>query len=109
MAIVLCRARWRSPTVNVFFGSFSSHSQRQTTRKVSPLFRFGAPLNSSTTPCTISAIWFTKVITFDCNTSVAMLKFRMLIIPSTQLIRRPGIITFTEALSPPLMFSRTLR
>ena len=47
-----------------------------------PSFLFTAPQHSSTTPCTISAIWFTKVITLPCSTSVAVLKFRMRAMPT---------------------------
>mmetsp|Transcript_98920 Transcript_98920/g.185840 ORF Transcript_98920/g.185840 Transcript_98920/m.185840 type:complete len:203 (-) Transcript_98920:85-693(-) len=66
-------------------------------RKVSPLFLFAAPPNSSMTPWTISAIWLTKVITLPCSTSVAVLKFSILVFPRMQSIFVPSIIAFTPA------------
>mmetsp|Transcript_6320 Transcript_6320/g.17353 ORF Transcript_6320/g.17353 Transcript_6320/m.17353 type:complete len:222 (-) Transcript_6320:1153-1818(-) len=89
----------------------NSHSMpvvRQMTRKVSPLFLLGAPWNSSVTPCTISATWFTKFITSVCSTSVTMLKSWMRTLPMTQSTRRPATMAQTEALCCPRMFWVTM-
>mmetsp|Transcript_95233 Transcript_95233/g.213285 ORF Transcript_95233/g.213285 Transcript_95233/m.213285 type:complete len:277 (-) Transcript_95233:1339-2169(-) len=75
-------------------GSASSlmSSKRQMTRKLSPLFLFGAPWNSSAMPCTISAIWLQNVLIFACSTSVVMLKSRTRTTPMMVLTAVPGII-----------------
>mmetsp|Transcript_24345 Transcript_24345/g.56552 ORF Transcript_24345/g.56552 Transcript_24345/m.56552 type:complete len:213 (-) Transcript_24345:1823-2461(-) len=65
--------------------------------KVSPLFLLAAPWNSLTTPWTTSAIWFTNVITFACNTSVAVLKSLILATATMHSTRSPGIIASTTA------------
>mmetsp|Transcript_5802 Transcript_5802/g.9935 ORF Transcript_5802/g.9935 Transcript_5802/m.9935 type:complete len:230 (-) Transcript_5802:1385-2074(-) len=76
----------------------------QITRKVSPVFLFGAPWNSLQTPCTISAIWLENIITFACSTSVAVLKSRTRITPTMHSHLRPGTMALTPAESEPLMF-----
>mmetsp|Transcript_96370 Transcript_96370/g.256051 ORF Transcript_96370/g.256051 Transcript_96370/m.256051 type:complete len:231 (-) Transcript_96370:1314-2006(-) len=73
----------------------------QMVRKASPLFLFAAPWNSSTTPCTISAIWFTKRMTSAWSTSVAVLKSRMRVEPTTHSTLVPSTMTTTFALSEP--------
>mmetsp|Transcript_134813 Transcript_134813/g.252095 ORF Transcript_134813/g.252095 Transcript_134813/m.252095 type:complete len:210 (+) Transcript_134813:1088-1717(+) len=72
---------------------------------MSPLFLFAAPWNSSTQPCTISAIWLTKFIIFDCSTSVATLKSRIFTLPIMHSTRTPGIMALTPALSEPCMLA----
>mmetsp|Transcript_148342 Transcript_148342/g.458530 ORF Transcript_148342/g.458530 Transcript_148342/m.458530 type:complete len:246 (+) Transcript_148342:222-959(+) len=72
-------------------------------RKVSPLFLFGAPWNSSTTPCTISAMRLTNVITWACSTSVAMEKSRIRREPMMHSTRMPSTMALTQALSTPSM------
>mmetsp|Transcript_60755 Transcript_60755/g.172693 ORF Transcript_60755/g.172693 Transcript_60755/m.172693 type:complete len:304 (+) Transcript_60755:919-1830(+) len=82
----------------------SSHSDvRQITRNLSPQFLLAAPWNSSTTPCTISAIWFTKVMMLSCSTSVAILKFLMRVAPMMHSTRVPSTIASTLALSNTFM------
>mmetsp|Transcript_51607 Transcript_51607/g.116170 ORF Transcript_51607/g.116170 Transcript_51607/m.116170 type:complete len:278 (-) Transcript_51607:1377-2210(-) len=81
----------------------STPDNLQTTRKVSPLFLFAAPWNSSTTPCTISAIWFTNVMTLSWSTSVAMLKSRIRAAPIMHSTRVPSTIASTFALSKTFM------
>mmetsp|Transcript_75622 Transcript_75622/g.231448 ORF Transcript_75622/g.231448 Transcript_75622/m.231448 type:complete len:236 (+) Transcript_75622:756-1463(+) len=83
-------------------------SSRQTTRKVSPEFLFTDPPYWSTMPCTISATWFTKVMTLPCRTSVAVLKFRMRALPMMQSTREPSIMASTWAELPPLMLFLTM-
>mmetsp|Transcript_108712 Transcript_108712/g.306363 ORF Transcript_108712/g.306363 Transcript_108712/m.306363 type:complete len:280 (+) Transcript_108712:844-1683(+) len=78
--------------------------RRQTSKKESPMFLFGAPWYSSTQPCTISPTWFTKTITFSFNTSVACMKFLMQQKPMMASTFEPGTIAFTPALAPPFMF-----
>mmetsp|Transcript_83810 Transcript_83810/g.260462 ORF Transcript_83810/g.260462 Transcript_83810/m.260462 type:complete len:229 (-) Transcript_83810:927-1613(-) len=73
----------------------------QIVRKESPVFLFAAPLNSSTTPCTISATWFTNPMTSAWSTSVAMLKSRMRVEPMMHSTRLPSTMTTTLALSAP--------
>mmetsp|Transcript_95540 Transcript_95540/g.247409 ORF Transcript_95540/g.247409 Transcript_95540/m.247409 type:complete len:229 (+) Transcript_95540:1214-1900(+) len=85
------------------FAASMSTSFLQIMRKKSPLFLLAYPWNSSTTPCTISAIWFTKVITFACSTSVAVLKSRMRAAPIMHSTRFPSIMASTQALSTPCM------
>mmetsp|Transcript_34065 Transcript_34065/g.101634 ORF Transcript_34065/g.101634 Transcript_34065/m.101634 type:complete len:232 (+) Transcript_34065:212-907(+) len=74
---------------------------RQMARKASPVFLFAAPWNSSTTPCTISAIWFTKAMTSAWSTSVAMPKSRIRAAPMMHSTRVPSTMTTTLALSAP--------
>mmetsp|Transcript_5556 Transcript_5556/g.14121 ORF Transcript_5556/g.14121 Transcript_5556/m.14121 type:complete len:238 (+) Transcript_5556:884-1597(+) len=83
--------------------SFALSSTRQMTRNMSPLFLFGAPRHSLTTPCTISAIWLTKVMILACSTSVATLKSRTRATPMMHSTRVPGIMASTPALAPPFM------
>mmetsp|Transcript_95236 Transcript_95236/g.213298 ORF Transcript_95236/g.213298 Transcript_95236/m.213298 type:complete len:225 (+) Transcript_95236:185-859(+) len=81
---------------------------RQMIKKVSPMFLFAAPWNSSTTPCTISAMRLTNCITSSCSTSVAVLKSHMRTLPTMQSTRRPETIAFTPDVSEPLMFCETM-
>mmetsp|Transcript_9628 Transcript_9628/g.26151 ORF Transcript_9628/g.26151 Transcript_9628/m.26151 type:complete len:231 (-) Transcript_9628:54-746(-) len=67
-------------------------SRRQMTRKLSPLFLFGAPWNSSQTPWTISAIWLQKALILACSTSVVTLKSRTRTTPMMVFTTVPGII-----------------
>mmetsp|Transcript_95904 Transcript_95904/g.254775 ORF Transcript_95904/g.254775 Transcript_95904/m.254775 type:complete len:342 (-) Transcript_95904:590-1615(-) len=85
---------------------FSGHApeRRQTMRKESPMFLFGAPWKSSTQPCTISPTWFTKTMTFSFSTSVAFVKLRMLQKPMMASTFCPGTIASTPALWLPFMF-----
>mmetsp|Transcript_166903 Transcript_166903/g.535763 ORF Transcript_166903/g.535763 Transcript_166903/m.535763 type:complete len:214 (+) Transcript_166903:831-1472(+) len=76
---------------------------RQIMRKKSPLFLLAYPWNSSMTPCTISAIWLTKVMTLDWSTSVAVPKSRIRVAPMIHSTRMPSIIASTHALSTPFM------
>mmetsp|Transcript_77459 Transcript_77459/g.237078 ORF Transcript_77459/g.237078 Transcript_77459/m.237078 type:complete len:248 (-) Transcript_77459:1549-2292(-) len=91
--------RWDEGSVS----SLPLSPNRQMTRNDSPLFLLGAPKYSFTTPWTISAIWFTKVMILDCSTSVAVLKSRIRTTPMMHSTRRPGIMASTPALSPPRM------
>mmetsp|Transcript_40845 Transcript_40845/g.116550 ORF Transcript_40845/g.116550 Transcript_40845/m.116550 type:complete len:224 (+) Transcript_40845:310-981(+) len=75
----------------------------QISMNVSPFCLLAAPWNSSTTPCTISAILFTNVMTFACRTSVAVLKSRMRQAPMTHSTLSPSIMASTFALSTPCM------
>mmetsp|Transcript_33110 Transcript_33110/g.95179 ORF Transcript_33110/g.95179 Transcript_33110/m.95179 type:complete len:237 (-) Transcript_33110:1297-2007(-) len=81
--------------------SASLSEVRQIVRKASPVFLFAAPWYSSTTPCTISAIWFTKPMTSAWSTSVAMLKFWIRLQPMMHSTLVPSTITTTLALSAP--------
>mmetsp|Transcript_23383 Transcript_23383/g.55303 ORF Transcript_23383/g.55303 Transcript_23383/m.55303 type:complete len:242 (+) Transcript_23383:892-1617(+) len=104
---ILVKATSDSSAILLVF-SISSCSTRQMTRKVSPLFLFGAPWYSSTTPWMISAMEFTKALIFDCNTSVAMLKSRTLHMPMMQLTMVPGTIALIMAEAWPFMLCRMM-
>mmetsp|Transcript_10788 Transcript_10788/g.31941 ORF Transcript_10788/g.31941 Transcript_10788/m.31941 type:complete len:302 (+) Transcript_10788:861-1766(+) len=67
------------------------------------MFLLGLPKNSWTQECTTFAIRLTKTMTWSCRTSVASVKFRMSQKPKMASTRRPGIMAFSAALSPPCM------
>mmetsp|Transcript_83802 Transcript_83802/g.260420 ORF Transcript_83802/g.260420 Transcript_83802/m.260420 type:complete len:208 (+) Transcript_83802:852-1475(+) len=92
----------------LFVFALSCCSTRQMTRKVSPLFLFGAPWYSSATPWMISAIMFTKALIFDCNTSVEMVKSRTRHTPMTQFTLVPGTIALMVTDSWPSMLCRMM-
>mmetsp|Transcript_105370 Transcript_105370/g.304806 ORF Transcript_105370/g.304806 Transcript_105370/m.304806 type:complete len:276 (-) Transcript_105370:1619-2446(-) len=102
-ASILVHATMDIPAVFLISLSPHSGSNRQMTMNVSPEFLFGDPEYKFATPCTISAIWFTKVMILDWSTSVATLKSRMRTTPTMQSTRVPGIMALTPALSPPCM------
>mmetsp|Transcript_118194 Transcript_118194/g.381483 ORF Transcript_118194/g.381483 Transcript_118194/m.381483 type:complete len:224 (+) Transcript_118194:828-1499(+) len=76
----------------------------QIMRNMSPLFLFAAPWNSSTTPCTISAMRLTKVMTRPWSTSVAVLKSRIRTAPMMHSTGVPSTMALTLAVSTPCMF-----
>mmetsp|Transcript_95234 Transcript_95234/g.213291 ORF Transcript_95234/g.213291 Transcript_95234/m.213291 type:complete len:272 (-) Transcript_95234:1327-2142(-) len=90
-----------SASLLTFVSSMSENLQM--IRKVSPLLRLAAPWNSSTTPCTISAMRLTKVITLAWSTSVAIEKSLILVAPMMHSTRVPSTMASTQALSTPCM------
>lgn len=78
----------------------SSSLNFHTQRKQSPRFLLGAPENLSTTPCTNSAISFTKDIICSSSTSVVYTKCLIAQNPNMATTLWPGIIGSTSPVCP---------